>query len=394
MTKPVVFLSAGEPSGDFLGSQVMKALKCQLDEQVTFTGIGGPLMEAEGLSSLFPMEELSVWGLAEIIPHIWRIRKRIHETVAYIEANQPDIVVTIDAPGFNFRVGKAFKKRLKTIPLVHYGAPSVWAWRPKRAYKVAQFLDHLLTLFPFEPPYFLKEGLPATFVGHPVIETGQEQDTSFRQRHGIAASTPLLTLLPGSRKNEISRLLPVFQQTALLLQNSIPDLKIVIPTLPHLKEDIQNQLTMPAILLTTPCEKFAAYHSSQAALAASGTVSLELAVAGLPMVIAYKVNYLTYWLLRLLVRVKYICLVNIFLNKEAVPERFQGRCTPETLAQELEPYFLNTSPNRREALLKDLQEVVRMLHPPALSGSLYPARYQQTPSHYAARVICQLMGKG
>jgi len=175
MSRYTVFLSAGEPSGDFLGSQLMKVLKGRLGHEVTFVGLGGPLMAAEGLSSLFAIEELSIMGLTEVIPHIWRIRCRIQETVDAIKTMRPDIVVTIDSPGFNFRVGKALKKQNGSIPLVHYVAPSVWAWRPGRARNVAQFLDHLLVLLPFEPPYFLKEGLPTHFVGHPVVELGLEK---------------------------------------------------------------------------------------------------------------------------------------------------------------------------------------------------------------------------
>ena len=241
MKKYTVFLSAGEPSGDFLGSQLMKALKKQLGANVTFVGLGGSLMAAEGLPSLFPIEELSIMGLAEIIPHIRRIRNRIQETVEAIETIRPDVVVTIDSPGFNFRVGKRLKKRIKSIPLVHYVAPSVWAWRPKRAHAVAQFLDHLLVVFPFEPPYFLKEGLPTTFVGHPVVELGLEKlhDPTFRTRHEIGAQAPILTLLPGSRRGEISRLLPVFQETVVKLQQRYPDLQVVIPTLPHLVDQIK-----------------------------------------------------------------------------------------------------------------------------------------------------------
>ena len=387
-----VFLSAGEPSGDFLGSQLMKALKVQLGDDVTFMGVGGTLMAAEGLSSLFPIEELSIMGLAEVIPHIWRIRRRIQETVTAIMRERPHIVITIDAPGFNFRVGKALKKRIKSIPLAHYAAPSVWAWRPGRARAIAQFLDHLLVLFPFEPPYFLKEGLVTHFVGHPVVELGlgKADDPSFRARHKIPAAAPILTLLPGSRRGEISRLLPVFQETVLRLQQKHPDLHVVIPTLPHLKDQILKQFTLPATLVTTSLEKFAAYRESRAALAASGTVSLELAVAGLPMVIAYKVNPITHFLLRRLVKVKYACLINLLLNKEVVPERLQHDCTPEKLFTDLEIFFHKEEKGsshkfngRRDGMMIQMQEAVKMLDAPAL---------HETPSQCAARQICRVMG--
>jgi len=382
MKKYTVFLSAGEPSGDFLGAQLMKALRNQLGDNVTFVGLGGPLMTAEGLSSLFPIEELSIMGLAEIIPHIRRIRNRIKEIVEAIERIHPDIVVTIDSPGFNFRVGKALKK--KSIPLVHYVAPSVWAWRPRRAHAVAQFLDHLLVLFPFEPPYFLKEGLDTTFVGHPVVELDLEKyhDPAFRTRHHIAPSAPILTLLPGSRRGEVSRLLPVFQETVLRLQQKHPALHVVIPTLPHLVEQIKRQFTIPATIVATPSEKFATFQESRAALAASGTVSLELAAAGVPMVVAYKINPLTHFLVRRLVKVKYACLVNILMNKEVVPERLQEDCTPEKLVNALEDFLQARKTGDPGFMKLKMQEAVKKLNSPA---------DQKTPSEYAAQQICRMM---
>jgi lipid-A-disaccharide synthase len=396
MKRFTVFLSAGEPSGDFLGSQLMKALKGELGENVAFVGVGGPLMAREGLSSLFPIEELSIMGLAEVLPHIWRVRRRIQQTVTAIETLHPDIVVTIDAPGFNFRVGKALKKRIPSIRLAHYVAPSVWAWRPSRARAVSQFLDHLFVLFPFEPPYFLKEGLATDFVGHPVVELGLDKakDPSFRARHNIPAEAPVLTLLPGSRRGEISRLLSVFQETVECLQQKYPDLHVIIPTLPHLKAQILDQLTLSATLVTTSAEKFAAYQESRAALAASGTVSLELAAAGLPMVIAYKLNPITHFLVRRLVKVKYACLINLLLNKEVVAERLQKDCTPAQLAIALEGFFQKEEGggttgcsgyglDNRDYLLSDMRKAVKMLEAP---------RPQETPSQCAARLICHQMG--
>lgn len=362
----------------------MKALKKEMGEDIRFIGIGGPLMAAEGLSSLFPFEELSLMGLVELIPHLFHIRRRIQETITAIETMRPQIVVTIDSPGFNFRVGKALKRRVKTIPLVHYVAPSVWAWRPKRAQAVAQFLDHLLTLFPFEPPYFLKEGLNTTFVGHPVVELGlvQKEDISFRSRHGIGKTVPILTLLPGSRRGEIARLLLVFQETVLQLREAIPSLQVVIPTLPHLVDQIREQLLFPATLVTTQTEKFAAYKASTVALAASGTVSLELAAAGLPMVIAYKMNPLTYFLARRMIKVKYACLVNILLNEEVVLERLQQDCTPEKLKAALLEFFQPPHKDVRSKIREKYQAAIQKLHPPAP----YP-----TPSSFAAQQICRLI---
>lgn len=386
MKKYTVFLSAGEPSGDFFGSLLMKAMKNELGDRVTFVGLGGHLMAAEGLSSLFPIEELSVMGLAEIIPHIRRIYRRIRETITTIEKIRPDVIVTIDSPGFNFRVGKALKKHNSSIPLMHYVAPSVWAWRPKRARKVAQFLDHLLVLFPFEPGYFLKEGLPTSFVGHPVVELEIDKfkDPHFRKRHNISESAPIFTLLPGSRRGEISKLLPIFQKTVARLQQKHPHLHVVIPTLPHLVDQIRKGYTLPATIVTSQAEKYATYQESQAAMAASGTVALELAAAGLPFIIAYKINPITHFLLRRMVKVKYACLVNLLMNQEIVPEYLQENCTPEKMSEGLERFFSKEGKGgEREDMIKQMQMAVNKLKPSAS---------QQTPSVNAAHQICWVMG--
>jgi len=384
MTRFTVFLSAGEPSGDFLGCQLMKALKLELGDDVAFVGLGGPLMATQGFSSLFPIEELSVMGLAEVIPHVWRIRRRIKETIAAIEKIRPDIVVTIDSPGFNFRVGKALKKCNKSMPLVHYVAPSVWAWRAGRARAIAQFLDHLLVLLPFESSYFLKEGLSTHFVGHPVMELGLKEagDPTFRNRHKIPPSAPILILLPGSRRGEITRLLPIFQETTLRLQQKYPDLRVVIPTLPHLAEQVQSLYTLPAVIVTTPEEKFAAYRESRAALAASGTVSLELAAAELPMVIAYKLNLLTHFIVRRMVKVKYASLVNLLMNEEVVPEQLQDNCTAEKLATALEN-LIQDNKNKVQHMQLQMKRALSMLNAPEVGLS---------PSQSAAKRICQIMG--
>jgi len=385
MKKYTIFLSAGEPSGDFLGSQLMKALKARLGKHVKFVGLGGALMAEEGLSSLFPIEELSIMGFVEVIPYIQRIRRRIQETVKAIELSQPDIVVTIDSPGFNFRVGKALKKVLPSLPLVHYVAPSVWAWRKGRARKVAQFLDHLLVLFPFEPPYFIREGLPTTFVGHPVVELGLEKkrDHSFRSRHHIASKAPVLTLLLGSRQAEVARLLPIFQETILILRQQFPDLHVVVPTLSHLAAQIQRDLKFPVTILIEPAEKFAAYRESQAALAASGTVTLELGAAGIPMVVAYKINSLTYRLVRHFVKVKYVCLINLLMDQEVVSEYLQKDCAAQKLAKGLEAFFQNQQEGTKSSLMKkQMKEALKKVNPPSP---------HQSPSACAAEQIYHII---
>jgi lipid-A-disaccharide synthase len=384
MKQYTIFISAGEPSGDFLGSQLMKALRRQLGHAVKFTGLGGPLMEAEGMASLFPIEELYIMGLAEIIPHIRRIRRRIHETVKAVEQIGPDIVITIDSPGFNFRIGKMLKKKNILIPLVHYVAPSVWAWRPNRAHEIAQFVDHLLVLLPFEPPYFLKEGLDTHFVGHPVVEVGinKAADSTFRKRHNIPSTAPIITILPGSRRGEVGRLLPIFQQTVSRLLKKYPNLLVVIPTLPHLVNQIKQLYNLPAVIVTSPQEKYAAFKESTAALSASGTISLELAAAELPTVIAYKISPITYAIVKRLVKVKYASLINLLLDEPVMPEHLQADCTPEKLACEVDKLLLMTSKEKTQ-LLNKLKKALMMLNAPV---------NELMPSQCSAEHICQFMG--
>lgn len=331
---PLFFVVAGEPSGDALGERLMTALREEHDGPVRFAGVGGSGMTAAGLDSLFPMEELSVMGLAEVLPHVPRLLARIRETTQAALAARPDAVITIDSPGFSFRVARRLAGQ--GIPLIHYVAPTVWAWRPGRAKRIAGFLDHLLALLPFEPPYFHAHGLDCTFVGHSVLESGADQGNgqAFRARHQIAADTPLLCLLPGSRRSETGRLLPVLEATIAALQASRPGLRTVLPAVPTLAETIRDPVRgwpVPPVVVDGEVEKFDAFAAADAAIAASGTVTLELAMAAVPAVIVYRVHPASAWLARRLVRVPHVGLVNILLGREAIPELLQGQCRPDRL---------------------------------------------------------------
>ncbi len=334
-----IFLIAGEASGDALGANLMRALK-YFNADIRFFGVGGSAMAGEGLQSLFPMEDLSVMGIAEILPKLFLIFSRIRQTAREILKEKPDAVITIDAPDFCFRVVRKVKTKTNSIPCIHYVAPSVWAWRPGRAKKVARFLDHLLTLLPFEPPYFEAHGLSSTFVGHPIVERlSQRGDgNSFRRKYGINDTQPILCMLPGSRMSELTRLLGAFSETADMLLRDRHDMVIVLPTLPHLKPYIENFFAgrgINPILIDQDDDKFDCFSASMIALAASGTVSLELALTDTPHIIAYKVNPLSAWLARRLIKTPYVNLVNILLNRPVVPELIQERCVPQEMAREL-----------------------------------------------------------
>jgi len=334
-----IFLIAGEASGDLLGANLMRGLK-SVRPDIHFHGVGGKHMQAEGLASLFPMEELSVMGLAEVLPRLFHIMGRIRQTVKAVLNVKPHVVVTIDSPDFCFRVAKKIKAKNKSIPCVHYVAPSVWAWRPKRAEKVSKFLDHILTLLPFEPPYFEQHGLGATFVGHPIVEqiSNRGDGGRFREKYGLKPNQPVFCLLPGSRMSELSRLLDKFSETADIVLRRRHQAVIVIPTLPHLKPYIENFFVgkgINPIVVTDDRDKYDSFAAGTAALAASGTVTLELAVADTPHIIAYKLNPVSAWVARHLIKTPYVNLINILLRRPVVPELLLDECEPEPMSKAL-----------------------------------------------------------
>ena len=334
MTAPLVYLIAGEPSGDILAARLMRAMR-QLGP-VEFAGVGGEAMREEGLVSLFPQADLAVMGFAEVVPRIPKILRRLRETLADIEARKPDLIVTIDSWGFTGRVTKRLKQMGSTVPRLHYVAPMVWAWKETRARQLAERVDRLLCLLPNEPAYFEKHGLKAVHVGHPVLEAQRGDGAAFRARHQIPAGAKLLCLLPGSRHSETSRLLPVFLATARLLG---PDLRLVIPSVETVAAEVAAAASASglSIVMLDQREKWDCFAACDAALAASGTVALELAVAQLPMVIAYKVAPATAMIIRRLLTVKYVSLLNLLVDRPVVPELLQENCTAEKLSVALLP---------------------------------------------------------
>lgn len=333
-----IFMIAGEPSGDVLGARLIAALRELTGGAVEVGGVGGELMREQGLESLFPMEELSVMGIAEILPHLPALLRRIRQTAEAVDRAAPDALVTIDSPDFTRRVARRIKNR--SIPRIHYVAPTVWAWRPWRAKGFARDFTHLLALLPFEPPWFKRVGLPCSFVGHPVIESGADKGdgAAFRARHGIGPGVTLICVLPGSRRGEVGRLAGDFGSALGILAQSRTDLRVVVPTIeaiaPMVREAIANWPGSP-VVVQGAAERYDAMAAANAALAASGTVSLELALAQLPTVIAYRLAPLTHFLVRRLVNVDYASLVNIIEGREVVPELIQGDCRPDRLADAL-----------------------------------------------------------
>lgn len=373
MDAPLLYLIAGEPSGDLIGGRLMAALKERTQGRVRFAGIGGETMAQEGLQSLVPIGELAIMGVAEVLPRAGQILRRVRETVADIRRRNPDAVVTIDSSGFTWRVAERLRRGGARLPLIHYVAPMVWAWRGGRARRMARWYDHLLALLPFEPPYFTAVGLACSYVGHPVVESGAERGdgAGFRARHGIPAAAPVVVVLPGSRRGEVERLLPVFAAAVVALAQRFPGLSAVLPTTANVAPLVRGRVAgwpVPALVLDGAAEKYDAFAAGTVALAASGTVALELAMAGLPAVIAYRVNPLTAAFVRRAVTVRFAHLVNLVLDRAAVPELLQQDCTPGRLAAEAGR--LIAEPEARQRQRADYRAALAVLG----YGGLSPSR--------------------
>lgn len=315
-----IYIIAGEPSGDLLGARLLPYL-----ERHTLKGIGGDMMQRQGFHSLFSQEKISVMGIFEILPSLPCIYKCFRQTIKDIHLFKPDIILTIDSPGFCKRIIQKLRKQQFQSTFIHYVAPSVWAWRESRAKKWAELVDHMLCLFPFEPAYFEKYGLKSTFVGHPVTEWLLPKLLKDNQ----------LIVLPGSRVREIKQHAKIFGEAARIYQEKHPHVKIVWVTRPSLKALLQKIVPW-AIIDDDAQKKDQLFAASSLAIAASGTVTLELSYANVPMVMGYKISWFTEKCIKHLIKIPHACLVNILHNKAIVPEFLQKQCTAENLAKGLE----------------------------------------------------------
>ncbi len=339
-----VALVVGEESGDLLGVRLMEALQKQAGVPVAFCGVGGARMQRAGLNSLFDIADIAVMGISAVLARLPMIIKRVHQTVDAVIAEDPDVLVIIDSPDFTHNVAKRVRKRAPHIPIVGYVSPSVWAWRSGRARKMKAYVDELLAILPFEPEVHRKLGGPRThYVGHPLIERLEELRPSEGERTPVAGDKKVLLVLPGSRGSEVDRLLGDFGETIPLLKRQYPDLEVLLPAVPHLEEKIRSGVSdwavKPEVLLGEEA-KYAAFRRAHAALAASGTVSLELAISGVPMIVAYRVDWFFRRLKQLNMIFKFsgvtsMVLPNIILGKNAIPEFLDEDVKPVVLAQAL-----------------------------------------------------------
>ena len=349
-----IFIIAGEDSGDKLGSAIIDGLNNILDTPPIYVGIGGNGMKSRGLESIFPMSDLSVMGFIEIFLQYKNLKERINQTIISILDEKPDILLTIDAPEFCFRVAKKIKSLNSNTPIVHYVAPSVWAWRSRRAKKITKFIDHLMALFPFEPNYFHDVGLSCEFVGHPIISENPVEDkiiTEFKKEYCLK-DQPIILCLPGSRKSEINRLMPVFGETLKKFSRALPNAKFILVSTPDVYEHSKQYLEfMPQDIIILSPEKIgmdkylefkkASFKLSNLALAASGTVSLELAANNVPMVIGYDMSPFSKLIIGLMLRTDTVTLVNLICGNRNIPECIGSNFNQENLFLEMVRVYSN-----------------------------------------------------
>ncbi len=373
---PFIFIVAGEPSGDALGAALINALRRRIGNRLRIAGVGGERMSDEGLDSLVPLADLSVIGVAEVLPRVPLILRRVRETVAAVRALKPDAVVTIDSSGFSWRIAQRLRRRGETLPLIHYVAPMVWAWRAGRARRMARWYDHLMALLPFEPAYFERVGLTCSYVGHPVLDSGADRGDGarFRAAYGLEPEETLIAVLPGSRDGEVRRLLPIFGAALARLDGLVGPFRVVVPTVATVAGAVSEAARGwpgAAIVLSSPHDKYDAFAASRAALAASGSVALELAMARLPMVVCYRLNPVTEALLDRVVKVRQVNLINLLLERPVVRELLRGECTPERIATEAA--LLVRDERVRAAHVAGYDEAVRRLEAGGRSPSLRAA---------------------
>ncbi|MDO8398434.1 MAG: lipid-A-disaccharide synthase [Bradyrhizobium sp.] len=345
-----IFLIATEESGDRLGASLMKVLRQRLGGAVRFEGVGGQAMAREGLVSLFPIEQLSIMGFAAVVKQLPMLLRRINETAAAVTQASPDVLVIIDSPDFTHRVARRVRASDPAIPIVNYVSPSVWAWRPGRARAMTAYVDHVLALLPFEPEEYRKlRGPPCSYVGHPLIEQIGTLRPAADEQKRRDETPPVLLVLPGSRRSEVRHHMAVFGAALGRLRDDGVAFELILPTMPHLvdavREGAASWPVQPRIVIGE-AEKRAAFRIAHAALAKSGTVTLELALSGVPMVTAYRTGAIEAWIMLRMIKVPSVILANLVVGDNVVPEFLQQDCTPENLSRALRD-VLEDAPLRR-----------------------------------------------
>lgn len=377
-----IYLTAAEASGDKLGASLMAALKRKAPD-MTFAGVGGDAMERQGLVSQYPMSDLAVFGFADVIKSFSRLKRRINETADAIVAKRPAAVILIDSFGFSFQVAKRVRARVPDMPIVKYVAPQVWVWRQGRAKAMRPFFDHTLALFPFEPEVHRDlGGPPCTYVGHPLLEEIVEMRASPAETVRRGQKPPLLVIMPGSRRSELRSLIAIFGEAISSLSKTHGPFELILPTLPHLQTQVREAIASWSVepkIVVTEAEKYAAMRSARVAIASSGTATLELGLARVPHIGAYRVRRWEAVIARLLVKVKMALLPNILLNERVVPELLQENCTAAKIIAATAPLLDEGAPRGRQ--LDAFERLDAILAVP------------EAPSDRAAAIVLELLAK-
>lgn len=381
MKSKKIFIIAGEVSGDILGADLMKSIISK-DKSVKFYGVGGEEMQKiNGFKSLFNIKDIAVMGIFEVFKHLCIIKKRIKETINQITKIKPDLIITIDSPGFNMRIVKQIKKQFPNIKTLHYVAPQVWAWKEKRAKKVASLYDYLICFFDFEIPYFTKYGLKTFAVGHTAIKNVNGNIERFLKTYKLSKNDNVITMLPGSRVQIAKRLLPIYKEVVEKLYKQVKNLKVVMPTTSTSHNFIINEVAkwnIKPLIITTKQDRYDAFVASKAVLSISGTAVLEIAVAKTPVIVAYKLSPLSYMIAKRLVKIKNVSLPNIIMGKQIVPEFIQERCNATLLSKELKKIITNKQ--YRDGMVKNLEEMNKKI------------TQKKAPSDMASDIILKILG--
>lgn len=381
MKSKKIFIIAGEVSGDILGADLMKSIISK-DKSVKFYGVGGEEMQKiNGFKSLFNIKDIAVMGIFEVLKHLCIIKKRIKETINQITKIKPDLIITIDSPGFNMRIVKQIKKQFPNIKTLHYVAPQVWAWKEKRAKKVASLYDYLICFFDFEIPYFTKYGLKTFAVGHTAIKNVNGNSERFLKTYKLSKNDNVITMLPGSRVQIAKRLLPIYKEVVEKLYKQVKNLKVVMPTTSTSHNFIINEVAkwnIKPLIITTKQDRYDVFVASKAVLSISGTAVLEIAVAKTPVIVAYKLSPLSYMIAKRLVKIKNVSLPNIIMGKQIVPEFIQERCNATLLSKELKKIITNKQ--YRDGMVKNLEEMNKKI------------TQKKAPSDMASDIILKILG--
>lgn len=381
MKSKKIFIIAGEVSGDILGADLMKSIISK-DKSVKFYGVGGEEMQKiNGFKSLFNIKDIAVMGIFEVLKHLCIIKKRIKETINQITKIKPDLIITIDSPGFNMRIVKQIKKQFPNIKTLHYVAPQVWAWKEKRAKKVASLYDYLICFFDFEIPYFTKYGLKTFAVGHTAIKNVNGNSERFLKTYKLSKNDNVITMLPGSRVQIAKRLLPIYKEVVEKLYKQVKNLKVVMPTTSTSHNFIINEVAkwnIKPLIITTKQDRYDAFVASKAVLSISGTAVLEIAVAKTPVIVAYKLSPLSYMIAKRLVKIKNVSLPNIIMGKQIVPEFIQEICNATLLSKELKKIITNKQ--YRDGMVKNLEEMNKKI------------TQKKAPSDMASDIILKILG--